>query len=457
MLALFFVSPPSDAEPLTSALARTYRQNPSIQAALAGVKATAELLPQARSGYLPNLSLQGVGTQTNSSQTTRTKAATGTRQSDSDYTQSYGSLELALTLNVYEGGATRAGLASAEANVAAALATLDATVSQVLLSVTSSYADVLRLNALLELNDDVERQLRKLETESRSLFEKRLGTLTDVAQASASVANTASQRTSLSASLAAARSNYVALSGQAPDNLKDWPSLPSLPKTLEEVKEIAEASNPALRAARFSVDSARSDIAVARSSLRPTVDLYATYLRIWDRYRYTSPESATVFQPEEDLAVGIQLNVPLFSGGKHSSQVRQAHATFNQSQNLMRNTYHQLMSTVEADWAALEMARARTELVALEVKAMQQTLDGFYRQFQNGLSTMKDVLDARQSLDSALEQQLQARYDLFMGQVNLLQVMGRYNPRGLGLAIEPLGAESYVEAVRNRLFGTDID
>lgn len=456
-LLLFLTALHSVAEPLTSALARTYQQNPSIQAALAGVKATAELLPQARAGYLPNLSLQGVGTQTTTRQTTRTHVGTETANGRTDYTLTSPSLELILTLNVYNGGATSASLAAAEASVAAALARLDGTVDQVLLSVTTSYADVLRLNALIQLNDDVAQQLRQLEQESRSLFAKRLGTLTDVAQATASVANIGAQRTSLEASLAAARGNYTALSGQAPDSATDWPSLPPLPGTLEEIKAIAEAGNPALRAARFSADSARAGIAVAKGALRPTVDLYATYLRTWDSYRYTSPSTADLFQPEEDIAIGVQLNVPIFSGGKHHSQVRQAHATFNQSQSLMTDTYRQLMSTVEADWAAFEMARARTELVAQEVEAMQQTLDGFYRQFQSGLSTMKDVLDARQNLDSALEQQLQARYDLFMGQVNLLQVMGRYDPRGLGLAVEPLGAESYVEAVRHRLFGTDID
>jgi len=115
------------------------------------------------------------------------------------------------------------------------------------------------------------------------------------------------------------------------------------------------------------------------------------------------------------------------------------------------------MSTVETDWSALEMARKRSQLVAEEVKAAQQTLEGFYRQFQNGLSTMKDVLDARQGLDAALEQQIQARYDLFMGQASLLQVMGRYTPLGLGIPVESLGAENYIEAVRYRVFGTSVD
>lgn len=468
-LLLFLLSWPSigSAETLQTALSRTYRVNPQIQAALDGVKVAAELIPQARAGYLPSLILQGVGERVGyrEEERYRYQGTTADIVMDTEETELSATLELVLQVSLYAGGANRANLSAAEAQVAAQIATLDATVSQVLLSTTSAYAAVLLQQALIRLNRDVEEQLKQLQTEAESLFAKRLVTLTDVAQSSASVARAGAQLTSLQAALARAKSNYTALSGGAPDQLKEWPELPSLPKTLEEAKQAAEDTNPALLAARFDVDSARSGVELAKSSLRPSVGLFATYQSAFEQVRAKGTTNGIALNednyrlalPYYELTVGVQVNVPLFSGGKNASEVRQASAELNQTSNLMWNTYNQILSQVESQWFALQMAKKRVKLITEEVKSARETLDGFYRQFQNGLSTMKDVLDARQSLDIALEQQLQARHDVFISHATLLQAMGRYTPIGLGLPVESLGAKAYVEKVRYRLFGTNLD
>ena len=453
---LLLVSLPSDAETLNALLSRTYRYNPAIQGALAQVRATSELLPQAHSEWLPTLDLIAQEGRTRIRQFTRDQSIQGTSVENLDETQTDRSVSLELALNLYDGGAKGANLDAAEAEVAAALAELDATVSTTLLSATQAYADVLLYRTLVGLNEEIERYLIELQQEAEDLFKKRLITITDLAQARASLAATRTTKISMQGSLAEARSSYRIVSGGAPTGLERWRGLPPLPSTLQEIKERARARNPSIRAARFSAEAARADIDVERGSLLPSVDAYSTWSWSWDKSRFTSQLDYTEFEREDEWSVGIQVEVPLFEGGEYYSMVREARAIFLEMQNEVLSADNEVMDALESAWAMIQTMILEQKSVAAEVAAYRLTLDGFRRQFSNGTSTIKDVVDARTDLDDALQNQVYVRYDQFVAHANLLSYMGQLNPTDLGLTVAPYDAESYPEAVRWRLFGTEL-
>jgi len=454
--SLLLVTISCDAETLNALLTRTYKYNPAIQGALAQVRATSELLPQARSEWLPTLALIGQEERSRIRQITDDRSSQGSLSQGIDETLTDRSLSLEMTLNLYDGGAKGANMDSAEAQVAAALAALDATVSSTLLTATQAYADVLLYRTLIDLNEEIERYLKKLRKEAEDLFKNRLITITDLAQARASLAQTQTTKISLQGSLAQAQSSYAIVSGGPPTGLERWRGLPPVPPTLKEVKERGRAHNPSIRAARFAAEAARAEIDVERGALWPSVDAYSTLSRSWDTSRYTSQADYTEFDREDDWTVGIQLEVPLFQGGRDTSLVREARAIYAEKRSQILSADNEIANAIETAWASRQTALAEQKSVAAEVAAYRLTLDGYRRQFSNGTSTIKDVVDARADLDVALENQVSVQYQQFVAHADLLSYMGQFNPRELGLAVAPYDAASYPEAVRNRLFGTKL-
>lgn len=451
------MAPYASAETLDSALSRAYENNPAIRAAVAAVRASAEAFPQARAGYLPSIAIQGQTQGYREGVRTASKTQHSTQPKQVNYTgisETNTELLLNLTQTLYDGGKTGAKMDIARSQAAAALAQLDGAVAQVFQGLTEAYLDLQSLSSLIALNDDIIKQYSQLEAQADSLFRKRLGTLTDVAQAQTAKASAAAQRTTLEASLEAARSRYAALSGRPPDAPSAWPVLPALPTDFDAAKTLAQDLNPTLRIARCNVDSARSGITVAKSAALPNAQL-GLVLSTDRNPTWNATQGQRYYQSTDTNTAEAWLTVsmPLFSGGAIRSQVRQAYANMNANAFTLDDTYNQLVGTLESEWAALQLARERKGLVAIEVTAAQQTVDGFIRQFNNGLSTMKDVIDTRQKLDLAKQQQITVRGTILATQAKLLGVIGRLTPQDFSLHIKPHEAEAYVQAVRHGILG----
>ena len=123
------------------------------------LRATDEGVPQALSGWRPTVSLQGdYGWD-------RTEQDTGARTSSSDaeYTQPR-SGSLLIDQNLYRGGRTVAATRRAENTVKAERARLSASEQTILLDAVTAYMDVVRDEAIIDLNkNNVKVLLRQLE------------------------------------------------------------------------------------------------------------------------------------------------------------------------------------------------------------------------------------------------------------------------------------------------------
>ncbi|NEX17848.1 MAG: hypothetical protein C1943_14825 [Halochromatium sp.] len=451
--ATAFISSGLRAESLSLMLARTYQSNPDIQTALAQVRATAELLPQANSAFFPTIDLVAQEGRSWIRQDVRDRGQAGTTINDLDEVTTDRSVQLEASIYLYQGGARSANQRSAESQVASAVAQLDATVAQTLLQAIQAYGSLLLYHELIALNADIERFLVKLMVESEDLFSSRLITLTDLAQTKASLAQTRSQKAALQGSLAQALSQYRAVSGMVPEQIEQGGTeLPALPATLQAIQVKARTANPSLRSALLSAEAARAEIDVERGGLLPNVVAYSQLTRSWDKSRFTSAADYTELEREDDWSVGVQLEIPLFQGGLVRSQVREAEAVYTAAKSQARSTSVQLASAIETTWGQWQSALAEQLSVADEVAAYQETLQGFERQLRDGTSTIKDVLDVRTQLDSALENQVMVKYDRYIAQASLLALMGQLSPKALDLPVSTLNVWADIDQVRHKLF-----
>ena len=156
------------------------------------------------------------------------------------------------------------------------------------------------------------------------------------------------------------------------------------------------------------------------------------------------------------MSVGVQLEIPLFQGGLVRSQVREAEAVYTAAKSQARSASVQLSAAIETTWGQWQSALAEQVSVADEVAAYQETLQGFERQLRDGTSTIKDVLDVRTQLDSALENQVMVDYDRYSAQATLLALMGQLSPKALELPVSTLNVWADIDQVRHKVFGISL-
>jgi outer membrane protein len=127
------------AATLQEAIARAYSSNPGIAAARAQVRQVDETVPIASSGARPSVSLEG-----------------SFSQELSDNLADLGQIltgGVTLRQSIWEGGRIRANVSAAEARIEAARFRLRALEQQLISNTVTAYADVVRTEAIVRLNE----------------------------------------------------------------------------------------------------------------------------------------------------------------------------------------------------------------------------------------------------------------------------------------------------------------
>ncbi|MCH7888579.1 MAG: TolC family protein [Proteobacteria bacterium] len=191
------------AETLGEALALAYRNNPTLLAQRAALRATDEQVPQALAGWRPTVTATGeLGKKLVDS-----KSGFFT----SEETRTPESYALTLSQPIYRGGRTVAATRQAKNLVLADRARLAEVEQDVLLQAATAYMDVWRDRAIVDLALSNERRLERTVQAARDRFEVGVVTLTDVAQAEARLSSGIAERIRAQGDLAGVRAAFGVL------------------------------------------------------------------------------------------------------------------------------------------------------------------------------------------------------------------------------------------------------
>src|SRR6187399_2965525 len=247
----FFLAPVR-ADTLEGALVQAYQNNPSLNSQRASVRATDEGVPQALAGYRPRVTATGsVGSQY---WDTTTRSTTGPFQPSathpSPYTHLSGNMSpygggVTATQTLYNGFQTANRTRQAESQVMGARETLRVTEQQVLLDAATAYMNLLRDQAILDLNRRNVEVLTEQLKQTRDRFNVGEVTRTDVAQAEARRSDAITQLYAAQANLKTSRATYEQIIGHPPSNLAHPPSIAHLlPSQLEDAMTLGDGQNP---------------------------------------------------------------------------------------------------------------------------------------------------------------------------------------------------------------------
>lgn len=424
----------SFADTLNEALVAAYLGNPDLDAERARLRATDELVPQALSGWRPQVFVDS------NYQVLRGQNSQG--DLDANTTAN----ALTLRQNLYAGGGTKAQTSRAENLVKAGRANLVATEQSVLLSAVNAYASAWRDLAVLDLALSNERVLRRQLQQTRDQFAVGEVARTDVAQAEAGVSRAQSDVEQAKANLAASNASYKQVTGREPRQLADPSKLTQLPATLAEAQAIAE-SNPNIVAATHQLFAARDDVDVAFANLLPSLDV------VGDVGYQDEPRNGVNYQ--RSASIGVALSVPLYQGGAEYSRVRQNRETAQQQRSTLESTNRAVQANATTTWEQLQAASAAVQSFRDEVSANQVAFEGVNQEQLVGLRTVIDVLDAQQDLFTSQVNLVRARAIEVVASYQLRAATGQLTVGDLALPVEPYQPEAYYTRNRSRLFGLD--
>lgn len=418
--ALSVIACAAAAAPLD--LAEAYRlavaQDTQIRAARASADAGREKLPQARAQLLPNI---GISTSRGANQLETTSSLQG--QSLSDFKRYNSGND---TLSVRQPIFRKQYLvqyAQAKSQVAEANAQLEREEQNLVMRVTESYFNVLFADEQVEL---LALQRRSYETQldaARKGFQAGTGTRTDIDEAQARLDLTVAQQLEARQNSEYTRRKLEVLVNQpvkdlAPVDVRRIRLVPPTPASVEEWTAIADASSPEVDLARAQTETARADVDRVRSAHYPTVDAYAQLSR--SRSDNVNSVNTEYYQK----SVGIQVSVPIFSGGYITSQVREALARLEASENQLAGLRRDLAVRVHQEYRGVTEGLAKIQALEQAVKSAEQLLISSQRSFQAGARTRLDILNAEQQAGQARRDLAQARFQYLLSRVRLKALAG---------------------------------
>ncbi|MGX5712129.1 TolC family outer membrane protein [Sphingopyxis terrae subsp. ummariensis] len=433
-LGALALSSQAQAETLQGALAKAYENNPTLTAARAGQRANDENVPIQKASGLPSVGAS-VDYQEN-------LVIPGNSFVSPGRVLSAGSQ---LSVPIYQGGAVRNAVKAAEYRVEAGQSDLRATEASIFSQVVGAYMDVIRDQAIVQLNQKNVAVLKTNLQASSDRFEIGDLTRTDVAQSQARLALAEGDLRGAEANLIRSRENYVKLVGDAPVDLQPPPALPNLPQSVEDAVAIALNNNPDIEAANQRINASRADIGAARAARMPK--LSATLGGGYNNNLHSIPAGNTVAEnTTKSAAAGLSLTLPIFQGGRPSAQVRQAQSRSSQAIETYVATERDVIAQTRgayAAWQANERVIAATEQA---VGANALSLEGVRAENSVGTRSILDILNAEQEYLNAQVQLVSAKRNSYVAAFSVLAAMGKAEARDLGIE----GGALYDPAVNYR-------
>ena len=253
-------------------------------------------------------------------------------------------------------------------------------------------------------------------------FKSGEGTRTDVASTSASLALARVQVIEALDQREQARRSVLRITGEAALPLRALPAEPEdqtlQPAHVQAWLDLAYASNTNLAARQAQIDGGRQEVLRARAAHLPRLDFVAS------ASDSRNESISTLNQKSRLYTAGVQLTVPIFSGGGVQAGVEQAIADKLRLEALLDGERRQLELDVRRYFQAVQTGRSKVQALRESLLAAGVVLEDAQRNVTAGYKTTADVLDAVRRLFQTRRDLMQARYDALAARLRLQALAG---------------------------------
>lgn len=440
--AVIAVATPASAQSIFEALSETYKTNPTLQAERAYLRAVDENVAIAKSGYRPTLALTGGYRDTNNNVDSN---STYGRVGGGDTTTK--SMAAVVSQPLFNGFSTVNSVKAADQTVRAEQNNLFNVEQDVLLSASTAYLDVVRDRAIVDLQKNNEKLLKKRLDETQQRFNVGEVTRTDVSQAEARYSQAKSDRIASEGDLEVSKAVYAKIIGSMPEDLEDPKMIKDyLPESYEEALNTALKNNYSIRRAKHLFNSKGYEVYANTGALLPQLSFDASASKI----KSENDSALTGDTTTDGVEWGLNLTIPLYKGGENRAKIRQSKHQKWQAQEQVLETERQVKATVSSAWEYMKANESKIYAIKDQVKANEIALDGVQKEEALGNRTILDVLDAYQELLNSNVNEVTARRDYYVSAMNLLVSMGKLTAKDLKLDVELYDAKKYYKETKGK-------
>ncbi len=413
---------PAVAEDLIQIYREAVANDPTLASVRASWEATQEVVPQARAGLLPSVTLLGNANRQNFYEKLHTDPSLSATEtfSAANYTVS-ASQPLYRKQNLV-------ALDQAKQTVAQSDYVLASARQDLIVRVAQAYLDILLARFNIELTQSQKAAVSENLAQAKRNFEVGTATITDTNDAQAKydqiVAQEISAGNDLDNKLAALR----AIIGRAPKELKRFegrfiPQLPT-PNTRDAWMDAAIRDNPQVRIAQANYDISVLEVDRQRAGHYPTVDLVASFNQ---GYAGATPSVSLSSAQAYDLRlglIGLQVNVPLYLGGSIESKVRQAVSNQEKARQDLESARRSAQLSAQTAFSGVTSGVAQVGAFDQAVKSAQVSYDSTKLGLEVGVGTNLDVLTQQQQVFQTRFNLAQSYYNFVINGLRLKQAVG---------------------------------
>ncbi len=412
------------AADLREVLQQAAQSDPTLKAAEAQMRAGQEARAQAYAAFLPQVTASY-----NLNRGTTEASFLGQKLDYPDTDIKFWNISLNETLYSHD---NYLGYSQARKQVAQAEAQYQQAYQDFLVRVAQAYFTVLNATEDLRFRKAEEKAIERQMEQAQQRFEVGLAAITDVHEARASYDGARAATILAANALDDAWEALTEITGRSYDKLE--PLLDELPLDKPEPdnmaawEQLALDHSPDLALVRLQEEVAELGLDRARAQRLPVLRLTASYgENTNNNYSFFDADRGLVGPfafTTTSTSWGLNVSVPLFTGLRISSSVRQAAASYESAQQQQDAARRQVLRNTRNAWrgylAGVEEVKARKQALVSARSALEATQAGF----EVGTRTIVDVLLSQRNLYAAEGNYSRARHSLILAMVNLKRAAG---------------------------------
>jgi outer membrane protein len=433
---LMVCAAPSRADDLLQLYDLARKSDPLLREAEANRLAVQQGKPIARGALLPQVNGTTDYTEQEQDSTNVSNDRLGPFQLDSSSRGDAVNWRLELRQSVFRWDRW-VSLSQADKQASQADVDYEAAAQDLIVRVSDAYFNVLAAEDTLASEQAAKEAIGRQLEQAQKRFEVGLIAITDVQEAQAAYDQAVAAEILAKRALANQREALRAIIDESPPSLakpaEEIPLTSPDPQDENQWVDIAMQQNRQIISSQIGSQIAKDNVRIARAAHLPTLDFVASKQDIdsnANRVQTTTvlgvpnrvPGPANFDQITDQY--GLQLQVPIFSGGQTSARVEQAVYQHRAARERLESTMRQAEQQTRDAYLGVisEISRVRALKQALESArtALQATEAGF----EVGTRTTVDVLDSRRTLFVAETNYLRSRYNYLMNGLRLKQAAG---------------------------------
>ncbi|WDE09212.1 TolC family outer membrane protein [Thalassomonas viridans] len=222
-------------------------------------------------------------------------------------------------------------------------------------------------------------------------------------------------------------------------------SVPVTPMKMsaKEWLKLANENNLDIKIAEYKKKEAKKDFQAQSNKHLPTVSARLGYSDNNEdsTFNYTRPSDVS----REEWNAALVLTVPIYSGGSVSALTREAKHRYYLQKDLLNQTKREVNQLINSSYLDLLSGSSALKAREVAVKSSEISLQSIKRDYDSGLSELKELLDAQRAVFIQKQSYYDALYTYLVAELKLKEAAGVISVEDLFELNKKLSTEASVQ------------